>query len=93
MGFSATAIDNGLFRKSQTHQGLQADFWGLKNLICFLLNKRSRSLASLTPKTQKPKTKGQGRGVKCPRTQLQELALPPLNKPTHRNGRRPAARG
>lgn len=52
MGFSATAIDNGLFRKSQTHQGLQADFWGLKNLICFLLNKGSRSLASLTPKTQ-----------------------------------------
>ncbi len=89
MGFSATAIDNGLFRKSQTHQGLQADFWGLKNLICFLLNKGSRSLASLTPQTQKPK--GKGGASNAPRTQLQELALPPLNKPT-RNDRRPAAR-
>ncbi|EBS0857835.1 hypothetical protein D5766_25105 [Salmonella enterica subsp. enterica serovar Enteritidis] len=93
MGVLATAIDQQLFEQSQTHQGVQADFRGKKNLICFLLNKGSRSLASLTPKTQKPKTKGQGRGVKCPRTQLQELALPPLNKPTHRNGRRPAARG
>lgn len=52
------AIDNGLFEQSQTGQGLQADFWGLKNLICFLLNKGSRSLAPLTPQTPKPKGKG-----------------------------------
>ena len=100
MGFSATAIDNGLFRKSQTHQGLQADFWGLKNLICFLLNKGSRSLASLTPKTQNPKPKTQNpkpknqrarAGRQMPPDSAAGLALPPLNKPT-RNGRRPAAR-
>lgn len=58
MGVLATAIDQQLFEQSQTHQGVQADFWGLKNLICFLLNKGSRSLASLTPQTQKPKGKG-----------------------------------
>lgn len=39
MGVSLTAIDNGLFSQNQTHQGVQADFWGLKNLICFLINK------------------------------------------------------
>ncbi|HBY3842808.1 TPA: hypothetical protein MIT04_27415 [Klebsiella pneumoniae] len=39
MGVLATAIDQQFFEQSQTHQGLQADFWGLKNLICFLLNK------------------------------------------------------
>lgn len=69
MGVLATAIDQQLFEQSQTHQGVQADFWGLKNLICFLLNKRSRSLASLTPKTQKPKNpkpKGKGGASNAP---------------------------
>ena len=88
MGVSLTAIDNGLFSQNQTHQGVQADFWGLKNLICFLLNKGSRSLASLTPKTQNQRARA---GRQMPPDSAAGLALPTLNKPT-RNGRRPAAR-
>lgn len=88
MGVLATAIDQQLFEQSQTHQGLQADFWGLKNLICFLLNKGSRSLASLTPQTKNQMARA---GRQMPPDSAAGLALPPLNKPT-RNGRRPAAR-
>lgn len=88
MGVLATAIDQQLLEQSQTHQGVQADFWGKKNLICFLLNKGSRSLASLTPKTQNQRARA---GRQMPPDSAAGLALPPLNKPTQ-NGRRPAAR-
>lgn len=56
--------------------------------ICFLLNKGSRSLAPLTPKTQNQRARA---GRQMPPDSAAGLALPPLNKPT-RNGRRPAAR-
>lgn len=78
-----TAIDNGLFRQSQTHQGVQADFWGLKNLICFLLNKGRAVTALRLPQSQR-------RGVKCPRTQLQGWhSHTKTNTPTNAGGQRP----
>lgn len=81
MGVSATAIDNELFRQSQTHQGVQADFWGLKNLICFLLNKRRGSLASLTPQTQNQRARA---GRQMPPTAAAGAGTPTPNKRTPR---------
>ncbi len=87
MGVLATAIDQQLFEQSQTHQGLQADFWGLKNLICFLLNKGSRSLASLTPQTKNQRARA---GRQMPQTQLQGWHSHHLtNPPGTAGGQRP----